>query len=45
MLAVLRGGAMSGVDVTMRFEKEYAAWKGMTSPWRSALEPRRCTPP
>ncbi len=30
VLAVLRAGAMSGIDVTMRFEEEYAAWHGMT---------------
>jgi perosamine synthetase len=27
-LDVLRRGAMSGLDVTMEFEKEYAAWQG-----------------
>jgi perosamine synthetase len=27
-LAVLRRGAMSGMDVTQEFEKEYAAWQG-----------------
>ena len=30
VLAVLRAGAMSGIDVTMRFEEEYAAWHGMS---------------
>ena len=28
VLAVLRRGAMSGTDVTMRFEQEFAAWQG-----------------
>jgi len=27
-LEVLRRGGMSGTDVTMAFEKEYAAWQG-----------------
>jgi dTDP-4-amino-4,6-dideoxygalactose transaminase len=30
VLEVLRRGAMSGLDVTMQFEKEFAAWQGMT---------------
>jgi len=29
VLAVLRRGAMSGTDVTMAFEREFAAWMGM----------------
>lgn len=29
VLSVLRAGAMSGIDVTMQFEEEYAAWHGM----------------
>jgi perosamine synthetase len=28
VLKVLRAGAMSGTDVTMEFEKEFAAWQG-----------------
>jgi dTDP-4-amino-4,6-dideoxygalactose transaminase len=28
VLEVLRRGGMSGVDVTMKFEKEFAAWQG-----------------
>lgn len=28
VLEVLRRGAMSGTDVTMKFEEEYAAWQG-----------------
>src|SRR5688572_10209315 len=28
VLEVLRRGAMSGTDVTMQFEKEFAAWQG-----------------
>lgn len=30
VLEVLRRGAMSGLDVTMQFEKEFAAWQGTT---------------
>ncbi|MSP14119.1 MAG: DegT/DnrJ/EryC1/StrS family aminotransferase [Chloroflexi bacterium] len=30
VLEVLRAGAMSGVDVTRKFEQEFAAWHGMT---------------
>jgi dTDP-4-amino-4,6-dideoxygalactose transaminase len=29
VLDVLRRGAMSGTDVTMQFEKEFAAWQGL----------------
>ncbi|MHB0877902.1 MAG: DegT/DnrJ/EryC1/StrS family aminotransferase [Anaerolineae bacterium] len=29
VLAVLRAGAMSGLDVTMKLEEEYAAWHGV----------------
>ena len=28
VLAVLRRGAMSGIDVTIKFEEEFAAWQG-----------------
>ena len=30
VLEVLRAGSMSGTDVTKEFEKEYAAWHGMS---------------
>jgi dTDP-4-amino-4,6-dideoxygalactose transaminase len=30
VLDVLRRGAMSGTDITLQFEKEFAAWQGMT---------------
>ncbi len=30
VLEVLRRGAMSGTDVTVKFEKEFAAWQGST---------------
>jgi dTDP-4-amino-4,6-dideoxygalactose transaminase len=30
VLDILRRGAMSGTDVTMQFEKEFAAWQGRT---------------
>jgi len=30
VLEVLRRGAMSGLDVTLEFEKEFAAWQGTT---------------
>src|SRR6202022_2081956 len=30
VLEVLRAGNMSGTDVTQEFEREYAAWHGMT---------------
>ena len=30
VLAVLRAGTMSGIDVTREFETGFAAWHGMT---------------
>lgn len=30
VLEVLRNGAMSGIDITMKFEQEFADWLGMT---------------
>jgi len=43
VLEVLRQGGMSGMDVTLRFEEEFAAEPGMR--WLATTAPQPCTAP